>query len=121
LHLTIYLQVEHYTLLAYSVYVFTFIESSVFSKYRDEFLDDEAYRKLQQHLLQQPEAGSVIKGTGGVRKLRWRLPKTGKSGGVRIIYYVQYSPNEFWLLTIYAKAKQDAIPAHIAKKLKEVF
>jgi hypothetical protein len=59
--------------------MFTFMESSVFSKYRDEFLTDEAYQQLQQHLLQNPEAGSVMKGTGGVRRLRWQLPQTGKS------------------------------------------
>ena len=101
--------------------MFTFIESSVFTKYRESYLNDETYRMLQLFLLMQPEAGKIIKGTGGVRKLRWKRLNTGKSGGVRIIYYVQYNPNEFWLLTIYAKSKQDTIPAHIAKKLKELF
>ncbi len=101
--------------------MFTFIESSVFAKHREKYLTDEQYRLLQQFMLQQPEAGSLIKATGGVRKLRWRLPNSGKSGGIRIIYYVQYEPNEFWLLTLYAKSKQENIPAHIAKQLREVF
>lgn len=101
--------------------MFTFIESSIFSKYRETYLDDETYRELQVFLLTQPEAGKLIQDTGGVRKLRWKRLNTGKSGGVRIIYYVKYNPNEFWLLTIYAKSKQESIPTHIAKKLKELF
>ena len=38
-----------------------------------------------------------------------------------MIYYVRYQPNEFWMLTLYAKAKQENVPAHILKQLKEVF
>ena len=45
----------------------------------------------------------------------------GKRGGLRVIYYVRYQPNEFWMLTLYAKAKQENVPAHILKQLKEVF
>ena len=45
----------------------------------------------------------------------------GKRGGLRVIYMVRYRPNEFWLLTIYAKAKQENVPAHILKQLKETF
>jgi hypothetical protein len=45
----------------------------------------------------------------------------GKRGGLRVIYYVRYQPNEFWMLTLYAKAKQENVPAHILKRLKEVF
>jgi hypothetical protein len=106
---------------AYTFKVFTFIESSIFSKYREKYLTDEEYRNLQQFMLQQPDAGKIMKGTGGVRKMRWKLQHSGKSGGIRIIYYLQYNPNEFWLLTLYQKSKQESIPAHIAQKLKEVF
>ncbi|HEX9274175.1 MAG TPA: hypothetical protein VGA01_18400 [Candidatus Binatia bacterium] len=45
----------------------------------------------------------------------------GKRGGLRVIYVLRYQPNEFWLLTIYAKAKQENVPAHILKQLKETF
>ena len=45
----------------------------------------------------------------------------GKRGGLRVIYYVRYQPNEFWMLTLYAKAKQENVPPHILKQLKEVF
>jgi hypothetical protein len=45
----------------------------------------------------------------------------GKRSGLRVIYYVRYQPNEFWMLTLYAKAKQENVPAHIFKRLKELF
>jgi len=45
----------------------------------------------------------------------------GKRGGLRVIYFARYQPNEFWMLTLYAKARQDSIPAHILKQLKEAF
>ena len=45
----------------------------------------------------------------------------GKRGGLRVIYYVRYRPNEFWMLTLYAKAKQENAPAHILRQLKEAF
>ena len=45
----------------------------------------------------------------------------GKRGGLRIIYFVRYQPKEFWLLTLYAKAKQENVPAHILRQLKEAF
>ena len=62
-----------------------------------------------------------IPGSGGVRKLRWSRPGMGKRSGLRVIYFVRYKPNEFWMLTIYAKAKHDNVPAHILKQLLEVF
>jgi len=76
---------------------------------------------LQWFLMEHPEAGDVIPGAGGVRKLRWKRRETGKRGGVRVIYYVRYRPYEIWMLTIYAKAKHDNIPAHIVRALKERF
>jgi hypothetical protein len=45
----------------------------------------------------------------------------GKRGGLRVIYYVRYRPNEFWMLNLYAKAKQENVPAHVLKQLKETF
>ncbi|MFL6414745.1 MAG: hypothetical protein ACJ74Y_03620 [Bryobacteraceae bacterium] len=56
-----------------------------------------------------------------VRKARWTRAGIGKRGGLRIIYYVRYEPNEFWMLTLYAKAKRENVPAHILRQLLEVF
>jgi len=71
--------------------------------------------------METPDAGQVVPGSGGVRNLRWKRKGMGKRGGLRVIYYVRYQPNEFWMLTLYAKAKQDNVPAHVLKQLKEVF
>jgi hypothetical protein len=50
-------------------------------------LTDEQYALLQGSLVAQPDSGDLIKGSGGMRKLRWALPGRGKSGGIRIIYF----------------------------------
>ncbi len=101
--------------------MFTFVESSIFEREALLYLSDDEYAALHAFLVVNPEAGDLIPGSGGVRKLRWKRSGRGKQGGVRVIYYVRYSPNELWLLTIYAKAKHDNIPAHILKALKERF
>jgi hypothetical protein len=99
----------------------TFIESSVFTRVCPAYLDDDEYAELQQFLLLKPEAGQIVPGSGGVRKLRWARPGMGKRGGLRVIYYVQYEPMEFWMLTMYSKASEANIPAHLLRKLVEAF
>ncbi len=101
--------------------MFTFIESSIFERVLPAYLNDDEYSELQQYLIQHPEAGEVVSGSGGLRKLRWARPGGGKRGGLRIIYFVRYRPNECWMLTLYAKAKRENIPAHILKQLLEAF
>ena len=83
--------------------MFTFIESSIFERALPVYLDDDEYSELQQFLMQNPEAGELVPGSGGVRKVRWARPGMGKRGGLRIIYFVRYQPNEFWMLTLCAK------------------
>ena len=101
--------------------MFTFIETSSFENWKPKYLSDDEYAELHQFLLAQPFAGDLVPGSGGVRKLRWKVRGRGKRGGVRIIYYVRFEPNEFWMLTIYAKTRQENVPSHILKKLKEIF
>jgi hypothetical protein len=101
--------------------VFTFIESSSFERTRPLYLDEDELSELQQFMMQNSDAGEVVPGSVGVRKLRWRRRGMGKRGGLRIIHFVQYEPNEFWMLALYAKAKQDNVPAHILKQLLEAF
>ena len=62
-----------------------FQETPVFTKLILSLMDDELYRELQSSLIVSPDAGDVIEGTGGIRKLRWKLPGTGKRGGARVI------------------------------------
>lgn len=82
-----------------------FVEAPAFSRYRDEYLDDEGLRKLQLALAANPEEGDLIPGAGGVRKLRWADARRskGKRGGLRIIYYCFLSDEEIWLMTMYGK------------------
>jgi len=101
--------------------VFTFIESAAFERVRTAYLGDDEYVELQQFMMQNPEAGKVIPGSGGVRKLRWKREGVGKRGGLRVIYFVRYEPHEFWMLALYAKARQENVPAYILKQLKEAF
>lgn len=96
-----------------------FIETSIFTKLIEKYLADDEYLGLQTFLLKHPDAGDIIRGTGGVRKLRWRVAGKGKRGGIRVIYYWQVSADEIWLLTVYGKSDRESIPAHILKKIAE--
>ena len=93
-----------------------FVETSLFSRLLGRYLDDEAYRALQNHLIVHPEAGAVIRGSGGVRKIRWGLVGIGKSGGVRVIYYWAKAANQVFMLTLYGKReKEDLTSADLRK------
>lgn len=70
-------------------------------------------------IAQNLEAGSVVPGSGGVRKVRWAQKGSGKSGGARIIYFNRLQNGEIWLLTLYAKSDRSTIPAHELKMIKE--
>ncbi len=82
-----------------------FVELPAFERNRSNYLTDEAYRALQNEMLKDPEAGDVISGTGGLRKLRYgdATRGKGKRGGLRIIYYWWDPKKQFWLFTIYDK------------------
>jgi hypothetical protein len=82
-----------------------FVEAPAFSKYREDYLNDDGFRELQRSLAVDPEAGDLIPGAGGIRKLRWRDLRRGKGkrGGLRIIYYCFLDDGEIWLLTLYGK------------------
>jgi len=99
--------------------VMEFIETSLFTKLIYDYLSEDEYLGLQVHLLQHPESGDVIRGSGGVRKIRWAAQGKGKSGGIRVIYYWKASDDEIWMLTVYAKSEQETIPGHILKKIAE--
>ena len=65
----------------------TFIETRLFTKLVPQYLSDDEYAALQQALVADPTAGDLIRGSGGVRKLRWSVAGRGKRGGIRVIYY----------------------------------
>ena len=99
-----------------------FIETSIFTKELVKLLSDDEYRMLQHNLVIRPTAGSLIKETGGLRKVRWKSSGKGKSGGLRIIYYYD-PPDKIYMLFPYKKSDQeDLTPAQVktlSKLVKE--
>lgn len=96
-----------------------FIETTAFTKRVIDYLTDDEYLGLQMFLLERPDAGQIVRGTGGVRKLRWAMAGRGKSGGRRVIYYWRVSKDEIWLLTIYSKSEHESIQAHVLRQIAE--
>jgi len=99
-----------------------FVELPAFARCRAEYLDDEGLHALQTALLENPEAGDVIEGTGGLRKLRRADPRRGKGkrGGLRVIYYWWDGRHQFWLFTLYDKNEMDDLSAKEKKLLKDM-
>jgi len=81
-----------------------FVESPQFTRAITEFMEDDEYRLLQAALLGNPEAGALIVGSGGLRKIRWSLPGRGKRGGARMIYYYWVVKSRIYLLFAYSKS-----------------
>jgi hypothetical protein len=89
-----------------------FIETPVFTRVITSLLDDDDYRRLQMALMLRSEQGSLIRGSGGLRKVRWARPGGGKSGGLRVIYFWSPDATVLYMLYAYAKNKQgDLTPA----------
>lgn len=88
-----------------------FIETSTFTKELPRHLNDDGDAALQAFLSAHPEAGDVILGTGGIRKVRWAMAGRGKRGGNRVIYYWMAGRDHIYLLTVYAKGVKDDLTA----------
>jgi hypothetical protein len=97
-----------------------FIETPVFTRQVLALLSDEDYAAFQRHLALNPKAGDVIKGTGGLRKVRWAMSGTGKSGGVRVIYFHVAAASQVRLLLIYSKGEKDDLSAVEKKTLRRI-
>lgn len=82
------------------------IETPTFTKKIIELLEDDDYRALQHTLTANPEAGDIVPGGGGIRKIRFAVPGKGKRGGARIIYYWQKSKDRIFMLIAYVKSKK---------------
>jgi hypothetical protein len=90
------------------------IETSIFTRQAVAAFSDEEYRALQLHLIGRSDAGVLIPGSGGLRKLRWRLPGRGKRGGARLIYFWKAAADQIFLLFLYPKnVRSDLSPAEL--------
>jgi hypothetical protein len=97
-----------------------FFEAPAFARCLPEYLDDEEYRRLQRELARKPEAGDLIPGTGGFRKVRWADMRRGKGrrGGLRVIYYYFAAEHQIWLMTLYGKNEMADLTPREKKMLK---
>ena len=100
-------------------FMFTVIETPIFQKYAADIWSDTEREAFINWLAINPEAGDVITGTAGLRKVRWSRQGMGKRGGVRVIYFNRLEDGVIWLLIIYTKAKFDNLPIAVLNALKE--
>ncbi len=94
------------------------IETSIFTKNLRTLLIDEEYREFQNELILNPTKGKLTKGSGGLRKIRWKAKGQGKRSGVRVIYYFVQKRELILFLLIYGKNEQDELTTEQLKILK---
>lgn len=97
-----------------------FAETTVFTRLINELLDAESYRFLQFELAADPGRGDLMRGTGGLRKIRWAASGQGKRGGARVIYYWAVSQNIILMLYAYPKNVQDDLTLAQRKALARI-
>lgn len=99
-----------------------FVELPPFERHRTNYFDDEAFLRLQRLLMVDPEAGDLIPGTGGLRKLRFGDERRGKGkrGGLRVMYYWWDAGSQFWLFTVFDKDQMSDLTASERKALKDM-
>lgn len=91
-----------------------FVEAPTFERVRERYLDDDQYRLLQAALTSNPESGDLIRGSGGIRKVRWNERGKGKRGGLRVIYYWITRRHHVLMLTVYRKSEvSDLTPGQV--------
>jgi len=98
----------------------TIIETPIFTRKIEAILSDEEYRLLQIQLINKPDSGKIIRGSGGLRKLRWSAGGHGKRGGIRVIYYWFVLQDMLLLLFAYSKSEQGELRPEQLKQLKKV-
>ena len=101
-------------------YIMVIIETSIFTDRIKDLMDDDEYRELQEALITRPDMGAIIQGTGGLRKVRWKLESTGKSGGIRAIHYWVTEDDQIYMLYVYPKSEQEDLTGAQKKALKKI-
>ncbi|HMS65931.1 MAG TPA: type II toxin-antitoxin system RelE/ParE family toxin [Ignavibacteria bacterium] len=96
------------------------IETQIFTKRITSLLTHEDYRNFQNELIINPEKGNIIRGSGGLRKIRWSIEGKGKSGGVRIIYCWLKEREIILLLFVYKKNEYEDLTNQQIKLLKSI-
>lgn len=97
-----------------------FVETAAFQRAAQSLIDDDELVNLQLALMLRPEAGPIIPGSGGLRKLRWKLQGRGKRGGARVIYYWVKDRSVIYLIFAYAKNKQEDLTRDQLRILRQL-
>ena len=100
--------------------MFTVIETPTFTKLWPDYWDEDERGEFVAWLVAHPDAGDVIKHSGGCRKIRWSRPGMGKRGGVRVIHYNRLADGVIYLLLIYSKNVADTIEGRVLKQIRDV-
>lgn len=106
--------------MAYSMETMEFIETPTFTRLVTSLLTDDEYGDLQVDLSENPELGDLIKGGGGIRKVRCAAQGRGKSGGARVIYYWLKDDHQIYMLLVYPKSKKDTLTDRETAILREL-
>lgn len=96
------------------------MESKTFESIREGYLTDDQFQEFQEYLMENPEAGDRIKGSGGVRKVRWAIGGKGKSGGIRVIYYYIIPQTKIFLMSMYRKNEVSDLTQKEIRILKDI-
>jgi hypothetical protein len=96
----------------------TVIETPLFQKQWPHYWTEEERGIFAVYISAHPNAGDVVPNSGGLRKVRWGRAGSGKSGGVRVIYFTRTAQGELILLTLYAKAKTDNLTGPMLKEIR---
>lgn len=105
--------------MTYNDGMYTIIETPIFSADAQGIWAEGERGEFCAWLAANPEAGDVIAGSGGCRKVRWARAGMGRRSGVRVIYFNRLQSGVIHLLVIYAKAVRGSIPAHLLKAIKQ--
>lgn len=85
----------------------TVAELPEYIRQAEKLMSPDERREIVDYLAMHPKAGDLLEGTGGIRKLRWGRGSSGKSGGVRVIYYVHSELMPLYLITLFAKNERE--------------
>ncbi len=96
----------------------TVVETEVFQRYADGVWEDGEREQFIDWIAANPQAGAVVVGSGGCRKVRWATTGQGKRGGARVIYFL-HADSTIWLLIVYKKAKFDNLPTSFITQLRK--
>jgi len=103
-----------YTLLAFGFRALPF-----FSAAAKNYLGEDQLGELQEYIAKTPDSGALIRGTGGVRKLRYAYDALGKRGGLRVIYYIREHERHIWLIAIYGKNATENMKSSTLEAIRE--